>query len=196
MKKRSYTITMDEFMDFWDQAKRDPTSITPDLTRVIWREWKDQIRARFNEYKKNRTFGTITMDQLAQFAQMFASPIRDKDYSPNYIRGLKKGTDARIFTFVKTGELREAMNRNSPYQEITNAREMGLKITIPFKTRGFHKKRTVRTTKTRNVWQRSGTTYNLRNTYRILETKRSFIKSSFLQAWPVIFEDIMDMLRP
>lgn len=198
MPKRSYTVSVDDFMGFWDKVENKPEKIIPNLTQFIKQHWKEQITARFNEYKRNRTFGPISMQQLAQFAQMFASPIRGEDYSDKYIASLPRGSDARVFTFVKTGELRQAMNRNQPYVEkqMGSTRTASVKIVIPFKTKNFPGGKTIWESKKKNVWERGGSAYNLRNTYRMLETKRSFVKGSFLQAWPYILNYIMDRLKP
>jgi len=166
------SISFDKFMKLWENVENsDGDAIFPNLPEKIRDKWKDELIIAFNMAKSRRTWGHMTLDEVASIARTFQIPPKTVGYSSRAY--MKRYPD----TYKKTGELYAEMSKQSPYQLMNFGTNNygGLKITIPFKRR--------------NITEHKG-----QYAYRWLEDYRSFLKGSFLHAWPKIFELVIDMI--
>jgi len=161
-------------MELWDNVRNNKgDDIFPNLPEKIKEKWKDELMVSFNMAKTRRTWGIMTLDFVATLARNFQIPAKTEGYSSRAY--MKKYPD----TYKKTGELYGEMRKQLPYEHVNFGSNNygGLKIIIPFKTKNL-----------------SGTSSGEQYIYRWLEEGRSFIKGSFLRAWPQIFELVVNMI--
>lgn len=154
-------------MKLWKlvNESEDPRNIVPGLAKAIKDEWKNELMLMFNELKSRMSYGPISDSELKRYAQLLAEPPRTEPYDSSYRKRYPE-------TYKKTGELYKKMRGNEPYEEVGKGRKLGLKITIPLKT--------------------GGVPPASKDTYRILEGNRSYVKAAFLRAWPKIVDKIIE----
>lgn len=175
MIKRTRRITIDKFMDLWDKIyDKKFDEIVPTLSNKILKHWKWEISERFYNVKLYGSEADIPFNQLPYYIRVVSDMkevpsfyLPRRGYNRDYMRQYP-------ITFVKIGDLKSIMLSNSSYGLQTPGTSGELKITvnIPFYRRDP----------------------SLPDTYRKLEEQRSYIKSSFIMAWPKILHEIMEAL--
>lgn len=178
IKKVKKTVQIKDFIRFWELVRRgDFAQLYPDLAEDIKKIWLEELKSMFKESKELGSYGEITMETLKTYAKDFLPPIKNKRYiwkgDPK-----KSGLNAYLkrypYTYKKTGDLEKKITR-AGFDEEYGKNGLKVKALIPLKNQDI-----------------DGKVSPL--TYRFLETRRSFLKASFLRAWPKIFSRIMDRL--
>ena len=171
MKKVRKKISADDFVKLWDNiAKKNWDKVMPDFWDETKKGWTDEIRRRFTQMKKGGSYGNVNdfvLKTLLQNTEQTFLP-RTASY------GRTKYAEKYPMTYVKTGYLKRVMDDASSYQEIREADKIGVKVNIPMRL-SF-----------------SGRTSG--GDYTELEEKRSFVKSSFVLAWPKILQKVLESI--
>jgi len=180
------TITADKFKDFWDVVHDgDGDTLFPQLGEKIKEKWKWEIIVAFNMAKTSGSWGTLAIETLAELAKAFQEAPRGVGYkSRRYVRDYPD-------TYKKTGQLYRKMHSDlvyyyKPFGGKDNAR---FKIVIPFKS---YTSESLKKSRDERASEGGGSSFKPQHIYRYLEEQRSFVKGSFLKAWPDIFNLIMD----
>ena len=163
MKKIRKTVSIDKFMELWrDIEKRDWAKVMPKFWDGVKDVWLREINERFRQSKRGGSYGRINdfvLKVLLQNTEQTYLP-RGISYHPAYAKRYP-------ITYKKTGFLEKQMQQTSVFEDVLDKDQVGVRIKIPLKL-SFKK----------------GESYG----YADLEQKRSFIKSSFILAWPKIID--------
>lgn len=164
MKKIRKSINIVDFMKLWSSIeKRDWASVMPNFWSGVKDVWLSEINERFQQRKRAGSYGPINdfiLKTLLTNTDNTFLP-RGLSYHPGYARRYP-------ITYKKTGFLKKQMKEASVFENTLDADSIGVKVNIPLKLALFKR----------------GRSYG----YADLEEKRSFIKSSFILAWPKIIE--------
>ena len=187
IRRARKSIGINNFMKFWEKAQRgEARQIIPTLFDDIKRLWQDELRLMFTELKKNMSYGQISNQELHQWASQLIVPDKELPYGGVKGRSTTKENReawkaARRYIkqypniYVKTGELKRKILSDAQFKEKVSRRKVGIRLSIPLKSENM----------------KYGTSPR---TYQYLESKRSYLKSSFLRAWPKILDKIMERL--
>lgn len=162
MKKILNTINILDFMRLWHNIeKRDWEKVMPGFWDGVKDAWLKQIYERFQQRKRGGSYGPVNdfiLKTLLTNTENTFLP-RGISYHPGYAKRYP-------ITYKKTGFLEQQMGDASVFEDVIDTDKVGVKVKIPLKL-SF-----------------KGGSYG----YADLEEKRSFIKSSFVLAWPKIIE--------
>ena len=167
MKKIRKTIRIEDFMKLWDNIdKKNWDKVMPDFWDGTKQEWIDEIGKRFTQLKKGGSYGNVNDFILKVLLRNTENTFlpRSMDYHPKYARDYP-------ITYVKTGFLKGEMSNVASYEEIREKDKIGIRVNIPMKP---------------DPEEYEG--------YMELEQKRSFIKSSFVLAWPKILQKALESI--
>jgi hypothetical protein len=164
MKIVRKSIKIKDFIDLWDDIRdRKWDKVMPGFWDGVKKAWTNEIHERFRQMKRGGSYGPLTnymLKTLLQNTQNTFLP-RGLSYHPGYARRFP-------VTYKKTGFLEKQMqNTSAVYEDVFEKDGVGVTVKIPLKL----------------SMQRGGS-YG----YADLEEKRSFIKSSFVLAWPKIID--------
>lgn len=197
-------ISIDKFMELWNNVQnKDWDKVAPKLIENIQDTWQSELMTMFNELKTNMSYGSITKDDLVAFASSLQQPIKNTGYGGTSKRAMQA---SKLYVkkypniYVKSGELMGKMGSPYTFRPRVKTNIRGVKVRIPMKTEFevpserakvlVGTKRGLKTTGLRRSI--GGDIYNIKDTYVYLEERRSYLKSSFLRAWPKILKKLME----
>lgn len=140
--------------------------------------WYYEVVRRFFESKGRGSYGKIPLNQMSSYIKI-ATSATPTFYSagfelPRKPYASRKYIRSYPMTFVKEGDLKRLMRSRGAWSRHSSlpSREVSVRVDIPL---------AIDPDKPIDV-------------YQDLEANRSFIKSSFIMAWPEILKTIMDKL--
>lgn len=167
MKKIKTTINITDFLKLMKNVeKREWANVMPNFWDDVKKVWIDEIKKRFTQMKKGGSYGNVNdfiMKILLQNTEETYLP-RSMTYHPKYAKKFPN-------TYVKTGYLKDQMEKQAMYEDINEKEKVGVRVNIPMKP---------------DQDEREG--------YKELEQKRSFIKSSFVLSWPKILQKTLESI--
>lgn len=167
MKKVRKTIKIDDFGKLWDNIyHKEWDKVMPTFWDDVKEAWVGKIKEMFEMMKRGNSYGPI--NDFIMEAMLRNTEVtflpRTMDYHPAYERKYP-------ITYVKTGFLKRKMKYGSMYDDILEKDMVGVRVNIPMKKGGENP-----------------------DGYLELEEKRSFIRSSFILAWPKIIQKTMESI--
>jgi len=176
--KVTKTIAIDDFIELWDNiVNKKWNKVMPGWDKDVLEIWGKEIKEKFTMRKKYGSYGTVTDDMLRQLAYTLTHTQlpRNKGY-----RLASKALIARFgkdyakvypYTYVKTGYLKNQMDQSTSYESDIKDKSMAVRVNIPLKP---------------DPTEARG--------YEDLEESRSYIKSSFILAWPKMLRKTLDVI--
>lgn len=166
------SISIDDLMEFWkDVRDKNWGKIAPDFWTDVTNTWQAEIMKRFTEMKKGGSYGAVTEDTIKFMCRnpnVTFLP-RDIDYPPPWKYVMLFGPPYDPHTYVQRGYLRTEMAQRGNYNSVRQTNKIGVRVNIP-----DHPRNT--------------------DGYRDLESYRSFVKSSFVLAWPDIIKNTLNSI--
>ena len=181
MIKIEKKISIDRLMKLWNDIMTGAFIVNKGkaMGSDILDAWYYEVVKRFYEAKSHGSFGELPLNLMESYIRVATSAtptlyskgfeLPKKPYaSRRYVRDFPE-------TYVKTGDLKKLMRSRGSWNKTTNpgASEVSVKVDIPL---------AIDPDKPSLV-------------YRNLENERSFIKASFIMAWPEILQAIMERLE-
>ena len=181
MIKIQKKISIDSFMKLWSDIESGAYIANKGkaIASEILDAWYYEVVKRFYESKSHGgSYGDIPLNMMSSLIQI-ASTASSTIYSKGFTLP-KKPYASRAYvrnypeTYVKVGDLKRLMKNRGRWNKGVNpgSRKISIKVEIPLSV--------------------NPDKYSL--VYRDLEEERSFVKASFIMAWPEILKALMERL--
>lgn len=176
MKKIRKKISIDDFMKLWKNSQDGKWDLVmPNWGEEIKEIWKDEITKKFQMAKRYEgSYGHVGDEMLKTLAShteqtyLPTVPYKRKMVIPGVSQDYIK--DFPI-SYVWRGHLRKEMGKESSYEHKQEEKSMSLKVNIPMAPADSPP-----------------------GAYEFLEQNRSYIKSSFVLAWPEILKKTLEII--
>lgn len=166
MKKIRKTINIDDFVILWDNInERKWDKVMPDFWDDVKEAWVGQIKEMFTMMKKGNSYGIVN-----DFIMKIMLRNTEMTFLPRSEDYHPKYAREYPLTYVKTGFLKRKMKYGSMYDDMLDKDMVGVRVNIPMK----------------KGKEPMG--------YLELEEKRSFVRSSFILAWPKIISKTLESI--
>jgi len=166
MKRVRKTINIEDFAKLWDNIHdKQWDKVMPTFWDDVKEAWVGQIKDMFTMMKKSNSYGVID-----DFVMQMMLRNTEVTFLPRTADYHPKYERKFPITYVKTGFLKRKMKYGNMYDDILERDMIGVRVNIPMK-------------KGKNP-----------DGYLDLENKRSFVRSSFILAWPKIIAKTLESI--
>ncbi|NHJ40134.1 MAG: hypothetical protein FK731_08890 [Asgard group archaeon] len=181
MIKIEKEISINRFIKLWDEVMTGAFIVNKGkaMGSEILDAWYYEVVKRFYESKSHGSFGELPLNLMESYIRI-ATSATSTAFSKGFELPKKPYASRRYVreypeTYVKEGDLKRLMKRKGSWNKNINpgSREIVVSVDIPL---------AIDPDKPSLV-------------YRDLENERSFIKASFIMAWPEILQAIMERLE-
>jgi hypothetical protein len=166
MKKVRKTINIGDFAVLWDKIyKGQWDKVMPTFWDDVKEAWVGQIKEMFTMMKRGNSYGIVN-----DFVMQIMLRNTEVTFLPRIADYHPKYMRKYPITYVKTGFLKRKMKYGDMYENLFDRDMIGVRVNIPMK-RG-----------------------DSPEGYLELEEKRSFVRSSFVLAWPKIISKTLESI--
>lgn len=166
MKKIIKSISINDFVTLWDNIyDRQWDKVMPTFWDDVREAWVGKIREMFEMMKKGNSYGVV--NDFVMQVMLRNTEVTFLPRTEDYHPAYERKYP---LTYVKTGFLKRKMKHGDMYDNILERDMIGVRVNIPMKKGD----------------EPEG--------YLQLEEKRSFIRSSFILAWPKIIQKTMESI--